>query len=332
MKHIGEQPERRSVLTIPGPSGVLYGTLHRGGSRGPESSRACVLLLSAGLRSRSGPHELYVRLASALCDAGHDVLRLDCRGVGDSQGQLPEGSLLEIDHAVDRGLFVDDVRAAMDAAVQECGAKRIVLSGLCAGATTALLTAAVDERVQALLLMGIATLMTPDPAEKEGLTEGVANVYIDGYRRKLFRAESWRRFLSLRSNYRALGSALYRWVRSRAVPRGHGLHPRLNMKAVEAIQQCAQRGVRMLFVFGEADMELGNFQVEFVGRALDSELQRRVNETLVVVPDADHTFTEQASVERLGRAVRDWLDTEAEEASEAVIAMEDAARSRALTA
>jgi pimeloyl-ACP methyl ester carboxylesterase len=326
MSHVEKQPERRVVLTVPTPSGTLYGTLHKGAGEALERTGATVLLLSAGLRSRSGPHELYVRLASALCAEGHDVLRLDCGGVGDSQGQLPERPLLEIDHAVDRGLFVDDVRAAMDTVIQECGARRIVLSGLCAGATTALLTAGVDERVDALLLMGIATLMTPEPAEA-GLTEGAADVYLDGYRRKILRVESWRRLLSLQSNYRALGTALYLWARRRALPRGRRVHPRLNTKALEALQRCAARGVRMLFVFGDGDIELGNFNVEFVGKALGRELQRRVNEALVVIPKADHTFTGQASLERLVCAVRDWLAAQVAEVGEAATGTEAAARS-----
>ena len=83
-------------------------------------------------------------MARALAAAGYPVLRFDVRGMGDSSGPLHD--------------FLDqtpDVAAAIEALCREAGVQRVMLWGLCDGASAALLYLheRPDPRVAGLCLL-----------------------------------------------------------------------------------------------------------------------------------------------------------------------------------
>jgi exosortase A-associated hydrolase 1 len=104
-----------------------------------------VIVIVGGPQYRAGSHRQFVLLARALADAGHAVLRLDVRGMGDSTGSPRdfEGVSTELRAAID----------ALLAAVP--GLQRVALWGLCDGASAALLYLyeRSDPRVAGLCLL-----------------------------------------------------------------------------------------------------------------------------------------------------------------------------------
>lgn len=104
-----------------------------------------VVVVVGGPQYRAGSHRLFVRLARALAADGVPTLRFDVRGMGDSTG-TPAGF-----EALD-----DDIAAAIDSLQAACPTvRRVVLWGLCDGASAALLYVqrAHDARVAALCLL-----------------------------------------------------------------------------------------------------------------------------------------------------------------------------------
>jgi alpha/beta superfamily hydrolase len=87
---------------------------------------------------------LLFRAARILQSRGYAVLRFQFRGVGRSAGKFDSG----------RGES-DDARAAVDFLSREYPAKPLLLGGFSFGAAIALGVGARDERVSALLLLGL---------------------------------------------------------------------------------------------------------------------------------------------------------------------------------
>ena len=104
-----------------------------------------VVIIVGGPQYRAGSHRQYVQLARSLALQGVTAMRFDARGMGDSSGA--QRSMEEIDA---------DVGAALDALqASRPGLRRVVLWGLCGGATTALLywRNTHDQRVQGMVLV-----------------------------------------------------------------------------------------------------------------------------------------------------------------------------------
>ncbi|MDB5799413.1 MAG: alpha/beta hydrolase family protein [Rhodocyclales bacterium] len=117
---------------------TLAATLHL-----PQGSHEVgVVMVVGGHQTRAGSHRQFLRLARRLAAEGHVSLRFDLPGLGDSAG-----TLLPFD---DNGLAL---RAAIDALIQAVPSiRRVVLWGLCDGATAAALYAVTDARIAGLVL------------------------------------------------------------------------------------------------------------------------------------------------------------------------------------
>ncbi|ODV12727.1 MAG: hydrolase 1, exosortase A system-associated [Rubrivivax sp. SCN 70-15] len=93
-----------------------------------------VVVVVGGPQYRAGSHRQFVQLARALAEAGYPVLRFDVRGMGDATGTF----------AGFEGLS-DDIGSAIDELHKRApGLERVILWGLCDGASAALLY--LDER------------------------------------------------------------------------------------------------------------------------------------------------------------------------------------------
>ena len=103
-----------------------------------------VVIIVGGPQYRVGSHRQFVLLARALAAGGYPVLRFDYRGMGDSIGELHTFENVD-----------EDIAAATDALLASTGVKRVVLWGLCDGASAALLYwhATRDARISGLCLL-----------------------------------------------------------------------------------------------------------------------------------------------------------------------------------
>jgi uncharacterized protein len=120
---------------------VLVGILH-------ESLTVAdlgIVVIVGGPQYRAGSHRQFVLLARAIANAGFPVLRFDSRGMGDSGGKKRD-----FEH------MTGEVSAAIaELKSRVLGVQRIVLLGLCDGASAALLylDETDDERVSGLCLL-----------------------------------------------------------------------------------------------------------------------------------------------------------------------------------
>ncbi len=280
----------------------LHGILHE-----PEQQTGSlgVILLSPGIKMRVAPHRLYLAMAEVLVAMGVPVLRFDFSGLGDSEGEIEDDSLMSVYNSIQSGRFVGDTRAAMNWMQSECGVTRFVLSGLCGGAITGLLAAAEDKRVDGLMGLGI-------PVAFDGGREDFAKYVTQGqlermrrmYVRKLLSPSAWLRLLSFRSDYRIIGKVLRQWfarlrggkVQQAVEPPSEAL-ANVNPKFAPAFFSMVKRGGRMLLVFSGADRLGWEFEEKFVAPNRAALEPYRDRFQVRTVEDANHVFT-----------LREWQD------------------------
>jgi alpha/beta superfamily hydrolase len=134
-----ESPSIRS-LSLAGPAGRLEALLNAGS---PDATHAAVVCHPHPLYGGTLHNKVVFHAMKALNSFGFPVLRFNFRGTGLSEGE----------HAGGIG-EVDDVRAALDWIEQEF-ALPVIFAGFSFGAAVGLRVAYADDRVPALIALGL---------------------------------------------------------------------------------------------------------------------------------------------------------------------------------
>jgi hypothetical protein len=137
-------------VKIPGNGFVLAGTLSRPTSSAETRLPAVVLVGGSGPTDRDEMMygiPVLGQIANALADAGFIVLRYDKRGIGQSGGRAEAAALAD---------FAEDIRAAVKwlSDRKDVDAKRIAVAGHSEGGTVALMAAAREKRIAAVVVLG----------------------------------------------------------------------------------------------------------------------------------------------------------------------------------
>lgn len=260
---------------------------------GPAAGQAAcdvgVVVVVGGPQYRAGSHRLFVRLARALAADGVPTLRFDVRGMGDSTG-TPAGF-----EALD-----DDIAAAIDSLQAACPTvRRVVLWGLCDGASAALLYVhgRADDRVAGLCLFN------PWVRSETSLARTQVKHY---YAHRLGQREFWAKLVSGRVAGAAVRGlvanlrAARRPASASAAGRAHCYQDRM------ADGWSRFRGKILLVLSGE------DYTAREFGEYTEAESQwgRLLCRPSVVrhpLPGADHTFSSEVDKQRVQHMTSDWL-------------------------
>ncbi|MDP2986444.1 hydrolase 1, exosortase A system-associated [Hydrogenophaga sp.] len=142
------------------------------------AQRTGVVIVVGGAQYRAGSHRQFVQLARFLAEGGFPVLRFDLPGMGDSPGELPSFE----DTAPHIATAIDGFQR------QHPGVERVVLWGLCDGASASLLyvDATHDPRIAGL------ALLNPWVRSEVSLARARVKHY---YWQRLREPEFWRKLL-----------------------------------------------------------------------------------------------------------------------------------------
>ena len=263
---------------------TLVGILHRPVK--PSGSTG-VLLVVGGPQYRVGSHRQFVLLARDLAAQGIPVFRFDCRGMGDSTGDVRTFERINRDIATATDLYCNKMPDL----------KGIVLWGLCDAATANALYAASDSRVvgQVMLNPWVRT------------TESEARALMKHYypSRALSRS-FWRSVISQRYGLlRIARDFAMNLAQSLGINRG-GDDPGhlLPQRLCEA--QLSYSGHTLIIVSGK-DLTAKEYLLSMRQRP---EWERWINSMKVEfleLEDADHTFSRAVWRNKVSEWTHDWI-------------------------
>jgi pimeloyl-ACP methyl ester carboxylesterase len=272
---VGDAAIRETPLEVVQDGQRLFGILAEPLDRPPAG--LALVLLNAGAIRRSGPGRLWVELARHFAAKGTVTLRVDLAGIGDASGTEEPLTIEQLYSPV----YVEQVRAVLDAVATRVGAERFALLGLCAGAYWGFHTALADERV------GLVAMLNPRLLFWDA--EIVAAYDARSRRGKLLKASAWQQFRELRPGplvrrvltlVARLAAEPFRWrTRLRA-------HRETREATNAALDRLEARGVHTLFAFcdGEPLREL------LVADGLVGRAGERPHVEFVDLPGRDHVL------------------------------------------
>jgi hypothetical protein len=287
----------------------LYGMLHA--PKGGQRKETAILLLSPGVKSRIAPHRLYVKMAESYAMDGYVVLRFDYHGLGDSEGDVKERLAADFYRTVQQGRYVDDVLAAMDYMGEEQGIGQFVPGGLCGGALTGLLAGSCDSRVVGLFGLGIPVILDGSQVDPSiHMTAGQTESLRRSYYGKIMDIGAWKRFFSIKSDYRLI----WRLLKPGA--------PKTNMKPVEgngvdisnfnplfpvAFKKMIFSSRKLLLIFSDMDRLYWEYDEKF-WQPYKVEYKDRMEYVDVrVLKNANHILSFPDSQKEMLKWTCDWL-------------------------
>jgi uncharacterized protein len=268
----------------------------------PETpERVGVLIVVGGPQYRVGSHRQFVLLARALATAGFAAFRFDYRGMGDSSGEL-------------KGFqFIDaDIRAAIDEFKRRVPSlQKIVLWGLCDGATASSVYAASDERVAGLVLLN------PWVRSSQTLAKSLLTGY---YARRLLDVAAWRKVLSQPRALAKSVASVFSLARA-TVDKSADATKQLTSSATSApatrkdeptlVDQMDEGLHRfkgnVLLILSGADITANEF---LAGVKSCARLEKRLQQagaTTREISTADHTFSRAQWRDQVAEWTREWL-------------------------
>ncbi len=251
-------------------------------SRPQQPAGIGVVVIVGGPQYRVGSHRQFVLLARRLASQGIAVMRFDYRGMGDGAGPV-----------VDFESCQEDVAAAIEALCAQCPAvERVVLWGLCDGASAALLFLA---HPRALRVVGLC-LLNPWVRSESSLARAQVKHY---YGQRVLRLEFWAKLLGGRVDVVGAVGELSRKILQAL--RGGAVAHATPFQSHMANALRSFRG-HVLLVLSGRDLTAREF-VEYT--SADSNWVGLLDGTRLArheVPQADHTFSSaplRADVEEL---------------------------------
>jgi len=305
----------------------LFGIVHIPEKSIFEKERVGINLLNPGIKYRVAPNRLNVKLARKLCDDGYYVLRFDPAGIGDSEGELPHGILVpDMWEKIQTGLFVPDTIAANNYFIKKYEVKKLILMGSCGGAITSLLTSSYDSSVDALCLIDIPINLRTSRmsyADKIAVGGQRADLLFSKYAKKLIRPQSWYRFITLKTEYRALRKIVSMKLRKIVSSFRHDYklpkdiedlcyENNLNRQFFESFEAFYQNGKATLFILAEHDKGTEIFQTYFLDIYLKHKGRHHTHDKLIeafLIQNANHTYTFTECQESLLHKISTWVET-----------------------
>jgi len=243
-----------------------------------------VVIVVGGPQYRVGSHRQFVLLARALGEAGIPSLRFDYRGMGDSDGDARSFEAIDA-----------DIAAAVDVLCRESSVARVVLWGLCDGASAALMYAPADPR--------IAGIVALNPWARS--VQGEATVRLKHYYvKRLLSVEFWRKVATGGFNVRrgaddfagALSGALRSNDRGTSVP---------FLRRME--EGWGRFGRPTLFLLSGNDLTAREFEDWVAASAHRRALLGAASTELAEFPEADHTFSSRALRDAVAARTIEWI-------------------------
>lgn len=286
-------PWREQALVLPCEGEQLVAVLTR--PRQPAVADLALLVVVGGPQVRAGSHRQFTQLCRAVAAAGVPAMRFDVRGMGDSSGPL---------HTFEH--IGPDIAAAIDALqAQLPTVRRVVLWGLCDGASAALMHLH-ERQAQGRPDARVAGLVLLNPWVRSAQTLARAHVK-HYYWNRLRQGEFWRKLL----RGGVAGRALRDLLGNLSAARGSGPAAAASAAALpfqERMLRAAEGFAGpVLWVLSGQDYTAKEFVELAAAEPRWRAVLGRDRATRLDLAEADHTFSERRHEDVLAQATARWL-------------------------
>jgi pimeloyl-ACP methyl ester carboxylesterase len=308
------------TFTLITPAGrSMYGIAHIP----DQPNGAAVIMFNIGLHYRVCHSRLFVRQARDLQRAGFTVIRFDPTRVGYSHGEIRVERAIDSYNSVQTGLFKDDACQVISYVRNEYYPQKLFLYGLCGGALTAIIAAALNPAVDGVAFVAGPVTVTSPEYELSTLHPFEAKIGFRSYRARLLNPVAWFHFLTGRAAYRTFFRTLVAVVKDRfrrqagpvdsATDASDGADENkgdlYNHTYHEAFGELMKAGKDVLFLMPELDRATYDFDRIFSSRYLPSFEAFKRHYSVERVEKANHTFSTSAAARQLFDITRHWLQS-----------------------
>ena len=248
-----------------------------------------VLILVGGPQYRVGSHRQFTLLARSLAESGIASFRFDFSGMGDSEGDDFDFRCVDQDVGCAIETFCKTVPEV----------KRVVLWGLCDGASAAMIIANSYDRISGLILL--------NPWVHSG--DYAPQVKMQHYYRQILTGrEYWKRLLTGKVNFlppiTAFGKLMFSWFGAG----GEGDESRGKQLFVQDMQKGLESfGHPVLVILSGEDLTADEFSNLLHSSRSWRSLASRPSFKVHTIGEADHTFSRKSWSQDVTRLTRDWV-------------------------
>jgi len=282
--------ETRELISVDAGGACLRGTYHRCSDDSPSAgagNRVGVLFLNHGFLPRSAPGDSAAFWADSFASCGYPSFRFDLPGLGDSDGEVP-AQMLDV---VNAGGYAAVLSATLKELVERYRLSGMVIMGHCAGAVSALFTAAVSKECRGLILTDPYFFV---PRERTKIRE------------ELSRWSSWSRLGALVSDVYYCLKYIRLLVRRNRPPRN------ANLALLGCWNQLVSAGLPMLvmkapsFKANGIKPRLGEFDYLTYLQGMSGRSSRVV---IKFIEGTDHSFADAVGRTAIRQHAERWLNT-----------------------
>lgn len=291
---------------------LLRGILHR---PDPVNRRRISLIaLNTGLNDMVGWHRLQLKIGRCLVENGYSVLRFDNFGIGDSEGEIEAGEVVEIFNQIEQGLWARDAISAVDFMCSELRNEKCVFIGFCGGALNAVHAGAMDPRVAGVVnVAGPFTLTTNTIAKR--LDEYNVQSAVTSYKSKLINIESVINFFSGKSDYNRLCESLLYYAKYKLMKiiNGRQINQRdpieldnINHLLLKSYESYLKSKRPLLFYYAEHDKATWELMNYFLPKYQDTGFWHAGCE-VIELEKSNHIFSGERSQKSIVEDILVWL-------------------------
>jgi pimeloyl-ACP methyl ester carboxylesterase len=295
-------------------SHLLRGILHHGNQA--EYKKKSLICLNTGLNDMVGWHRLQIKIARFLAGKGYNILRFDDSGIGDSEGELEEGIVVDLFAQVETGLWAYDAVAAVDFMQANYIDHDFVLLGFCGGALTAIHAAANDDRIMGIINIGApVTVSTTEYLGKKDPWTVKQNV--KSYKQKILKWKSVKNFITGKSDYSDVFRSTVHFVRHKFAGRynqekiaqgGTVDIKNLNYSFFDSFEKYAKQKKPILFYYAELDNATWGLKKYFLSKYMNKRIWKDTGSEYIEIEKANHIFSGEDTQEIMKQDILNWLE------------------------